>query len=273
MLKIFFPNKKIIINVHGSDVIAQTNIQQILQRLFLQKFLTMALYIVVPSNYFKEVMIYKYRQPAERIVVSSSAGVDTKIFFPKKKNSQIISIGYVGRIDAKKRWDLAILAVKTLQQQQSNQEIRFVMVGDGKENEAKEHLITTSKLTEITECKKLLSQNKLATVYQSLDVLIFPSEQESLGLVGLEAMSCGIPVIGNDIPGISSYLIHGYNGFLFKRNNLESLVDQLKKFCCLTISEKELLAYNAFKTSQNYSKKVVKQEVKILLNQVFSNEI
>ena len=49
-----------------------------------------------------------------------------------------------------------------------------------------------------------------------MDLLIFSSSRtgESLGLTGIEAMACGVPVIGSDIGGIASYVENGSNGWL-----------------------------------------------------------
>ena len=50
-------------------------------------------------------------------------------------------------------------------------------------------------------------QEKLGDYYRGMDLLIFSSSRtgESLGLTGIEAMACGVPVIGSDIGGIAFY--------------------------------------------------------------------
>ena len=46
------------------------------------------------------------------------------------------------------------------------------------------------------------------------DLLLLPSEQESFGLVALEAMSCGVPVVGSRVGGLPEVVLHGENGYL-----------------------------------------------------------
>lgn len=51
-----------------------------------------------------------------------------------------------------------------------------------------------------------------------MDLFVFPTQlEESLGLVGLEAMACGVPVIGSCIGGLTDYIEEGTNGFFSSR--------------------------------------------------------
>jgi glycosyltransferase involved in cell wall biosynthesis len=64
---------------------------------------------------------------------------------------------------------------------------------------------------------------QLPLYYSASDVFVLPSRVESFGLVLLEAMSCGRPVIGSDTGGIPSIIEHGKNGLLFDSGNVKSL--------------------------------------------------
>lgn len=57
-------------------------------------------------------------------------------------------------------------------------------------------------------------QDEVAPLYSLADLLLLPSEKESFGLVALEAMACGVPVIGSTIGGIPEVVDHGRSGFL-----------------------------------------------------------
>lgn len=52
-------------------------------------------------------------------------------------------------------------------------------------------------------------------ILRCADLFLLPSEQESFGLVALEAMNCGVPVIGARTGGLPEVVEHGVNGFLF----------------------------------------------------------
>lgn len=58
-------------------------------------------------------------------------------------------------------------------------------------------------------------QEDVAEILSQMDLMLLPSEQESFGLVALEAMACGIPVISSDAGGLPEVIEHGVSGFTF----------------------------------------------------------
>ena len=86
--------------------------------------------------------------------------------------------------------------------------------------------------TKISELKKLkymgvVNNHNLPKIFSNFDVLIFPTKRESLGLIGIEALACGIPVIASDIPIIKSYVKHNFNGLLFESENSRDLMNKI----------------------------------------------
>lgn len=58
-----------------------------------------------------------------------------------------------------------------------------------------------------------LSRDQLRTLYQAANLVAVPSRQETFSLVALEAQSCGVPVIGFDVMGVSDAIVHDHTGF------------------------------------------------------------
>ena len=96
------------------------------------------------------------------------------------------------------------------------------------------------------------NHQELSKVFSRFSLFIFPSERESLGLVGLEAMASGVPVIGSSIGGIKSYLKNGYNGFLFDPGNAYDLKNKIELFYSLTLKDRKNMSENAKKIAYNY---------------------
>ncbi|MGV3240936.1 glycosyltransferase, partial [Streptococcus hyovaginalis] len=115
-----------------------------------------------------------------------------------------------------------------------------------------------------------LNQEQLRNIYNMIDLFIFPTtrEGESLGLVGLEAMACGTPVVGSSMAGPKEYIEHGENGFLFETGNLDDWLKQVEKYYNLTKDNKILMGENARNTSNLYSKEKVKEQLIRIFNEV-----
>ena len=72
-------------------------------------------------------------------------------------------------------------------------------------------------------------QNDMQAVYSALDVLVMPSLEEGLPMTLLEAMAAGVPVIATPVGEIPKIIRDGETGFLVESENVDSLVDALKR--------------------------------------------
>ncbi|GAB6152453.1 N-acetyl-alpha-D-glucosaminyl L-malate synthase BshA [Desulfosporosinus burensis] len=89
---------------------------------------------------------------------------------------------------------------------------RLLLVGDGPEMVRVER--EAVKLGLERKVMFLGKQESVKEILQMVDVFILPSEQESFGLVALEAMACGVPVIASRVGGLPEVVIHGKTGYL-----------------------------------------------------------
>lgn len=261
LAKMFNKSTKLIVNVHGSDVTPEKKLEE--KTNFLTKYLVRkADLTVVPSSYFEEVVIEKYGENSP-IWISPSAGIDFSLFNHQNKQveNEVFTIGYVSRIDKEKGWDTLLHAFKNLIPHNKN--IRLIMVGDGAQNDEALALIKELGLETYVEKHNCLTQKELVNIYSSLDVFIFPSTRagESLGLVGLEAMACGTPVIGSNLGGIKTYVKDGENGFLIAPGNQKELEMAIENYRNLTVEEKKKFSQHAVETAKKYDSKKVNQQL------------
>ncbi|EPZ45675.1 N-acetyl-alpha-D-glucosaminyl L-malate synthase BshA [Alicyclobacillus acidoterrestris] len=89
---------------------------------------------------------------------------------------------------------------------------RLLLVGEGPEYSGARQRVRELGLEPYVEF--LGKQDEVATLIAAADVLLLPSAKESFGLVALEAMACGIPVIGSIAGGIPEVVVDGVTGFL-----------------------------------------------------------
>lgn len=76
---------------------------------------------------------------------------------------------------------------------------------------------------------KQFEMNEMPQVYSGSDVFVLPSENETFGQVFIEAMSCGLPVIGTKVGGIPEIISDSYNGFLIPPNDSSVLAQRIER--------------------------------------------
>ncbi len=260
-----FINKPLVVNAHGGDVIPTSKLTKIFH-IFTRKMLRKAELIVVPSEYFKEVIIKKFNLKKKKFFISHSGGVNTELFKPLDKlraktkfglRDEFV-IGFVSRIDKGKGWDIYLQALKLLREQQKTFRFKGLVAGDGADTIKFLKMIKNYKLDDNVIYKGNIPQKYLADIYNAMDVLVFPTQvEESLGLVGLEAMACGVPVMGTKIGGLEDYIKDGENGFFFKKDDYNELYEKMCLYFYLPEKEKIQMIHYAMETAGNYDMKIV----------------
>ena len=259
--------KIIILNAHGGDIIPETALGGLIQNLT-SSLVYKSQLLVVPSNYFKQVLQSKTNLTNSRIFVSPSAGVDTSKYIPKKCNpSEKFTIGYVGRIDKGKGWDIMLRALDQLNQ--AGIDFHTIIVGNGSQVNQLLRMIGRLELNDKIDYQGVKDQAELPEIYNNLDVFIFPSMRkgESLGLVGLEAMACGVPVIGSEMAGLTDYIRDNINGLFFLPGDENDLLNKIMTFKNMDPEKKAMMKKAARDTSLEYDAHVVIQK---LYNKVLS---
>ncbi|TSD02141.1 MAG: group 1 glycosyl transferase [Parcubacteria group bacterium Athens0714_26] len=142
--------------------------------------------------------------------------VDTEFFKPISKPSEEYYL-MVGRLLPYKRFDIAIEAFNKL-------EMPLKIIGSGPDKRKLKKMANWN-----IEFLGELSSEKLKEYYQNCKALIFPQE-EDFGIVALEAMACGRPIIAYRGGGALESVLEGKTGVFFDEQNMESLVEAVKKF-------------------------------------------
>jgi glycosyltransferase involved in cell wall biosynthesis len=144
-------------------------------------------------------------------------GVDTELFHPDLASIEMRSrlsqnhpesplLLYVGRLSAEKEIERIKPILEAIPQ------ARLALVGDGPHRQTLEkHFAGTN-----THFVGYLIGQELGAAFASADAFIFPSRTETLGLVLLEAMAAGCPVVAARSGGIPDIVTEGVNGYLFE---------------------------------------------------------
>ncbi|RDZ44869.1 glycosyltransferase family 1 protein [Haloferax sp. Atlit-10N] len=130
-------------------------------------------------------------------------GVDTDWFYPRDEQHPAVdpdktTLLYVGRLGARKGLRLGLQAVA----QVNDPNLEFLIAGTGRHEERLRDLAAELGIENRIRFLGYVADEELPKLYSSADVFILPSRYEGFGLVLLEAVACGTPVIGVDAGGI-----------------------------------------------------------------------
>lgn len=138
-----------------------------------------------------------------------SHGVDTSVFHPdfRDRHTGPFTIGYVGRFSAEKNVrDLARL--ERALHEMGHKDFRIVLVGEGAEESWLRENVQQAEFSGV------LSGTQLSRAFANMDVLAFPSDTDTFGLVVLEALSSGVPAVVTAQGGPKFTVQHGETGYV-----------------------------------------------------------
>jgi glycosyltransferase involved in cell wall biosynthesis len=108
------------------------------------------------------------------------------------------------------------------------QNFRLVIAGDGKEREKLQQLAKEHVADRVLFLGKI-PRKDMYRYYSAADIFVFPGIRESLGIVFLEAQSCGLPVVAFNNAGVPEAVRDGKTGLLVPIYALEPFVDAVKR--------------------------------------------
>jgi len=131
---------------------------------------------------------------------------------------------------------------------------KLVIVGDGPEKESLENLCKKKGIDE-----KVLfvgNSHEVDKILCFSDLFILPSEHESFGLVALEAMVCGVPVISSNAGGLPEVNIHGESGYLSDVGNVDEMAKNALKIL-VNSDTHQLFKRKAKENAQRFETKLI----------------
>lgn len=258
----FLIKKPIFINVHGTDVKGRSTLNKISTYLFkamLRK--NQIAGIICPSETLKAEISKEYRIDPKFLIVSPSGGVNLDFYNPKAHHdsTQVIPkdkfiIGYYGRLDFLKGLNVFLETLSVLKKFHPFLDTHGVILTL---NQPQLNLLNMIKKLDIDQSITIhtyTSRLEIPAWISQFNLFVFPTLlDESLGLVGLEAMACGIPVVGSRTGALPEYILDGYNGYLFDKGNSDDLASKIVKYYESEEWVKKSMRIKALETASKYS--------------------
>jgi glycosyltransferase involved in cell wall biosynthesis len=218
---------------------------------------------VTSRDYAKNSFIQEFVKSGRKRIIEVPNGVDINKFNPNidakeiKKRHDIIDkkvILFVGALDTPHFFKGIEYLLKSFAEI-NREDVRLVVVGDGN---LKEYYMDIAK-KEGVEGKTIftgrVSNEDLPKYYAASDLIVLPSVTmgEAFGMVLIEAMAVGRPVIASNLPGIRTVVDHGKNGYLVEPKDVHDLAAKIKNLLENSDKCKEFGRYGREKVEKNYS--------------------
>jgi D-inositol-3-phosphate glycosyltransferase len=181
----------------------------------------------------------------DRKLITIPPGVDTSHFYPISPDEAKMAIGikpdvrmilFVGRIEPLKGLDTLIRAMSSLKLNHPDHPVHLAIIGGEPDVSPEQRTSEMARLQKL--CDELAldqmviflgkrGQDTLPYYYSAAEVLIMPSHYESFGMVALEAMACGTPVIASEVGGLGFLVQNGQTGYTIPNGEPDVLCDKL----------------------------------------------
>jgi L-malate glycosyltransferase len=195
--------------------------------------------IIVPSEYQKRLVSILTDNIPIHIIYN---GIDTSFYHalsadeidvnsePKLPKGKKI-IGWIGRLDKRKNWQMLVEVAKQIKSQRDD--IEFWVIGGAQSVQRDEFAAKWQEenLTDIVKWFPVIPYQQMPQMYakirQSGGCTLATTKTESFGNTFIESMVCGVPVVASKMMPVTELVVHGEHGLLFRGQNVEDAVNQL----------------------------------------------
>jgi len=222
---------KVVVTVHGGDVFSLNG--RVMRRIK-AAVLRRADAVVVNSSATREACEELYPGRTYEVI---PMGIDTDRFQPAsaaagEQDGGDFTVLFVGRLTEDKGVIYLLQALELLRE--SGAQFRAVVVGSGDQEQSLRRFVADGELRPFVEFPGWVASEDLVAQYHAADVFVGPSIvgstgwKEALGLVFVEALATGLPVIATDTGGIADVVEDGVTGFLVEQQSPQQLFEKLR---------------------------------------------
>lgn len=192
--------------------------------------------VIAPTEKIKsELLRYGVTRPVDVI----PTGIDVELFesaneFDIRRRHEIDNksrvLLFVGRLAKEKNVVFVVQVLKELLKR--NYDTHLIIVGDGPERSSLEKFVRELDIESHVTFTGYMPRKMLANYYRQADLFVFASESETQGLVVLESLAAGTPVVAVAKMGIADVLMDGQGALLIKEPILSEFIEKVEQLLC-----------------------------------------
>ncbi|MEW5958438.1 MAG: glycosyltransferase family 4 protein [Chloroflexota bacterium] len=189
-------------------------------------------HIVTPSHSIEQMLAEEYG--ITRQVTTIPTGIDLEPYQAANRQEMRRKLGWgeekilisIGRLAEEKNWETLLAAAAQVMQQRP--EVRLVIIGGGDERRALEKQAKTLGVTGRVEFTGVIPFDEVPPYLKAADLFVFASVTETQGLVTMEAMAAGLPVVAVAASGTGDVVAAGQEGLLTD-NDSQALAQAIER--------------------------------------------
>jgi glycosyltransferase involved in cell wall biosynthesis len=208
--------------------------------------------------------------PANKMHVAPM-GVDLQGCFVPGDDTIRHGVIFVGRLVEGKGVDDLLTAWSNTSQAVQSQ--GMAIIGDGNYRVALQALSKSLGTEQSVTFPGAISHDELPSHFQRAVLLVFPSAgQEGLGLVAIEAMGCGCPVLASDVGSLQDVIIEGQTGFVYPMGDTTTLAQRIEELVPATKRRTEIAARGGKAVRSRFDWSVVGQTYVVLFDSLLATD-
>jgi len=220
--------KKVVYTEHGNVI---SNKQKILLHHILGFIMSLFVdKVIAISNFVKESLVTKRKVPRNKIAVvyhgvPSCKLPPTHLIDFSEFNHDAVYVGTIGRCIKQKGFHYFIRVAAEFHRRFPSEEVKFVLTGDGPE------LPLLKKQAELQRVNNRIAflgyRRDIDLLLNKFHVLLVTSVAEPFGIVAIEGMSAGLPIVAFDVNGLNEIILHNRTGYLIKPFDIDEMVKKI----------------------------------------------
>jgi 1,2-diacylglycerol 3-alpha-glucosyltransferase len=199
---------------------------------WLREFMQKCQHIIIPSDSLRDILVRDYGLHERYSVVPTGTNLepflnaDGKALRAEKGWQEETVLISVGRLAPEKNWDTLIQAFAKVHIE--HPDARLVLIGDGSARQSLEALAVELGIANQVTFTGSIAFEEIPRYLKAADLFAFASVTETQGIVTMEAMAAGLPVVAVDGPGTRDIVQNGKQGYLVE-NDPEALAKKLNQ--------------------------------------------
>lgn len=230
--------------------------------------------VICNSNYMKGEIDYVFNLPDDKLKIIPN-GIDINKFRGVKRDLEFRRkfvadnekmVFFVGRLVQEKGASLLLDAIPKILYYYND--VKFVIAGKGPQLEYLKNKAASLGIAHRIYFTGFVGDKELLKLYKCSDVTVFPSTYEPFGIVALEGMISGAPVVVSDVGGMGEIINHGIDGMKAYVGNSNSLADSIMSLLFDKVLSEKCTKNALAKVKKKYTWDIISKQVSELYDEV-----